>query len=182
MPNPKRNPHLVRDCEILLRVRDALAGEGVDLNWTAYRRIESWEGVRVSGSPPRVEVLYPKGLAGTIPPELGDLTGLKRLSLFDNRLTGSIPLELGKLVELEELVLSQNQLTGSIPPELGNLVNLAGLILDRNELSGDIPPELGNLKNLERLQLYLNKLSGCIPLALSDQISLVNKPPKFCGQ
>ena len=180
--NPKRNPDLVRDCEILLSVRDTLAGEGVDLNWRAYSSIESWEGIRVDGSPPRVEVLHLEGVRGTIPSELGDLSGLKWLFLTGNRLTGSIPPELGKLAELEQLLLSQNQLTGSIPPELGNLVNLEYMILDRNELVGDIPQELGNLENLKSLQLYANNLTACIPLTLSEQITLVNKPPDFCAQ
>ena len=186
--DPDKNPGLVRDCEILLSIRDTLAGEGVELNWRAQRRIESWEGIWVEGSPPRVEWLIFPGpgtarLAGSIPPELGGLTGLNRLWLSEHRLTGSIPPELGNLVELESLLLSQNRLTGPIPPQLGNLVNLRELILDRNELTGDIPPELGNLKNLKILQLSLNNLTGCVPRELSGQIdSNLGPDLQFCEQ
>ncbi len=111
-------------------------------------------------------------LNGSIPPELGRLSGLTHLLLQKNELSGSIPPEMGELSNLTNLYLSDNQLTGSIPPELGELSNLAALRLNFNKLSGSIPPELGKLTNLESLYLSGNELSGSIPPELGELINL----------
>ena len=109
----------------------------------------------------RVTSLELTDLAGTIPPELGDLTGLETLSLSGS-LSGPIPPELGNLARLTSLELKNNQLTGGIPPELGNLVYLEKLSID-SSLSGPIPPELGNLTSLASLGLRDNQFTGGIP-------------------
>ena len=171
VPNPKSNPDLVSDYETLLRIRDTLAGETGQLNWSQAYPITEWRGITVAGSPPRVEALKLRWvrdwtLDGSIPPEIGDLIGLKELLLEGHAFTGGIPAELGNLTLLETLQLSQLSLAGSIPPELGNLVNLRGLFLTHNVLTGTIPPELGNLSNLEAAGLDGNKFSGCFPGAL----------------
>ena len=82
-------------------------------------------------------------LSGPIPPELGSLTNLTRLNLYDNDLTDPIPAELGGLANLELLWLGANDLTGPIPPELGNLTSLTNLDLRYNAgLTGPLPLEL----------------------------------------
>ena len=165
--NPGDNPLLVQDCETLFTNRDTLAGD-VQLNWSANVPIEQWEGVNVEGSPLRVVELQLENrlLSGQIPPELGALTGLKRLELGGNELSGAIPRQLGNLESLTVLDLAQNSLTGEIPPELGNLRNLEGLALGSNELTGNIPPQLGNLRDLFTLNLQFNELTGGIPETL----------------
>ena len=81
---------------------------------------------------------------GGIPPELGRLQNLQKLTLLRNKLDGSIPFEIGRLSSLEELDISHNQLTGPIPQELGNLTNLIVLDLRGNDLTGCVPRELSN--------------------------------------
>ena len=61
---------------------------------------------------------------GEIPPEIGNLTNLIVLRLYDNQFTGEIPSEIGYLTNLERLKLHTNQLTGSIPETLCDLSNL----------------------------------------------------------
>ena len=112
------------------------------------------------------------GLKGPIPPELGNLANLSRLSLHGNNLTGSIPPELGNLASLTSLNLEINDLVGPIPSELGNLASLTSLHLGINDLQGPILPELGNLTNLRRLSLYGNNLTGSIPTELTNLASL----------
>ena len=170
---------IVSDCESLLAARDALAGSG-RLNWSASTPIKDWDGVTVGGTPPRVVGLSvnSRGLDGTIPAELGDLTGLRRLDLFENRLTGPIPAELGKLVKLQSLNLSDNRLTGQIPSQLGVLGELRSLFLQRNDLVGVIPSALGFLDDLAEADLSGNNLLGCAPPIANDHTG----PPCFVAE
>ena len=135
------NPGIVSDCVSLLAARDVLAGNR-SLNWSADTPIKDWDGVTVGGTPVRVVGLSvnSRGLDGTIPATLGDLAGLRRLHLFQNRLTGPIPAGLGKLADLQSLDLSDNRLSGSIPSELGDLRNLVEVDLSGNDLRGCTPP------------------------------------------
>ena len=62
------------------------------------------------------------GLTGSIPGQLGNLTGLKYLYLDGNRLTGSIPTQLEDLRGLHKLQLRNNNgLTGCVPSGLNDL-------------------------------------------------------------
>ena len=173
------NTGVVSDCESLLAARDILAGSG-RLNWSAGTPIKDWDGVTVGGTPPRVVSLSvnSRGLDGTIPAELGDLTGLQRLDLFENRLTGPIPAELGRLVKLQSLNLSDNRLTGQIPSQLGVLGELRSLFLQRNDLVGVIPSALGFLDDLVEADLSGNNLRGCAPPVANDHTG----PPCFVAE
>ena len=142
---PDDHAGLVADCEILLEVRDTLAGD-IFLNWSANVAIEEWDGITVGGSTKRIThiELSGKGLNGEVPPELG------------------------RLSSLEELSMDSNRLSGKIPSELGELSNLKVLKLDHNQLSGEIPPELSALAQLEELKLSGNGLTGCVPEQWKD--------------
>ena len=118
------------------------------------------------------EVAEPHGLAGPIPPELGDLANLEVLILGQNDISGPIPPELGDLANLEVLDIGWNDISGPIPPELGDLANLELLDIGWNDISGPIPPELGDLANLELLHLHSNNLTGSIPPELGDLANL----------
>ena len=155
--DPASNPGLVEDCEVLLAARDTLAGTGT-LNWSASTPVTSWEGVGVSRSPSRVTSLglSDKQPTGSIPVELGQLSNLHQVYLYNNQLTGSIPVELGQLSNLWQLRLSGNELTGAIPAELANLTNLKELWLNNNQLTGLVPHQLAQLSNLAALRLVDN--------------------------
>ncbi len=113
---------LGRDCALLLRARDALAG-GAALNWRRSTPIGAWRGVTVGGAPPRVRVLdlSGAGLRGRIPPQLGGLDRLAALRLDGNRLAGPAPAELAALEELAVLRLDGNLLEGCLPWPLRGL-------------------------------------------------------------
>ena len=173
VPEPTDNAGLVGDCTVLLAARDTLAGEAA-LDWSAFTAITDWTGITVGGSPLRVTKLglTNRGLNGTVPPSLGQLTKLAVLNLSANALTGAIPAELGDLTGLEWLWLYTNRLTGSIPTELGGLTNLRQLYLSSNLLDGPIPAQLGDLSSLERLSLHDNQLTGSIPTELGGLMNL----------
>ena len=180
IPEPDENPGLVGDCEVLLGLRDTLAGQ-VRLVWNEETPIAEWQGIALGGSPPRVHELELRdsGLTGILPPELGLLEELRKLDLATrrgeprpNRLTGLIPPELGQLRKLEDLNLASNSLSGPIPPELGQLDNLRWLFLDGNSLIGGMPTELAGLSRLVVLDLEYNLLTGTIPSELGNLSSL----------
>jgi Leucine-rich repeat (LRR) protein len=131
--------------------------------------INTWDGVVFGGPENRVTGLYLNGnnLIGNIPPEIGDLNGLRNLSMSNNTgLSGAIPGSIGNLSFLVTLSLSNNSLTGSIPATLGGLQLLEEIYLDRNKLSGPIPPALGNLKETYIINFAHNGLTGPFPAAL----------------
>ena len=142
-------------------------------NWHTDAPLEEWRGVTIDVEG-RVSVLWlgDNNLQGPIPPELGNLSNLRRVYLSGNQFTGVIPPELGSLAKLTWLWLSNNDLTGPIPPEIGDLANLEDLNLFDNNLSGAIPPELDALENLTDLSLSSNKLSGPIPPELGNLAGL----------
>ncbi len=125
--------------------------------------------------------LRSKGLSGSIPPEIGDLTYLTNIDLHTNFLTGSIPTEIGNLGNLEYLTLSNNYLVGNLPTEIGYLTKLRGLHLDNsswflgnNQVTGNIPVEIGNLVNLKTLYLSRNNFTGSIPNSISNLTNLLD--------
>ena len=171
VPDPAGNAGLVRDCQVLLGLRETFFGEFAPWsNWRPGTPMDQWSGVRTTGTPPRVTALklVDQGLRGTLSSALGDLTALRTLDLADNFFSGPIPAELGNLSQLRNLRLSRNNLRGPIPPALGRLANLESLELDQNLLTGTIPAELGQLVNLRLLGLKRNGLTGDIPAALGQ--------------
>ena len=170
---PAQNRGLVDDCETLIDLHGTLFGAAAT-NWGATVPLDEWQGVFVSGSPPRVRRLeLGEGAIGTfdhggrLPPEIAQLEYLERLDLSGNQLAGSIPTEWGMLPHLQTLNLSENNVTGEIPAELSNLTHLKFLDLSNNGLSGVIPPALAQVTSLRQLRLYGNQLTGCIPVGLS---------------
>ncbi len=144
-----------------------------DEDWLSDKPLGEWFGVTTDaqGRVTRLELLK-NNLAGTIPPELGNLSNLTVLNLYDNQLEGIVPAELGNLTSLTTLILRNNDFNGSIPAELGQLNDLEVLVLNGNELTGDIPAELGRLINLTSLRLIFNSLSGSIPSELGQLTNL----------
>ena len=108
----------------------------------------------------------------TIPSEIGLLTQLQMLDLYQQQLVGTIPSTMGNLIHLTALYLYVNQLTGTIPSTLGNLVLLTGLYFAQNQLSGSIPSTFGNLIELNYLYLYNNQLTGTLPASLKNLVKV----------
>lgn len=119
------------------------------------------ENVSIFGSLQELD-LSGNAITGSIPAEIGNLTGLSNMNLSSNKISGSIPTAIGNLTNLTNLDLGNNSLSGTIPVEVGNLTKLTNLDLGGNNLSGSIPEALGKLGNLESLDISGNKLSGLI--------------------
>ena len=154
---------------------DATGGAGWtdSTSWKTPAPLGEWHGVTTDGAG-RVSrlVLRDNGLAGPIPPDVGNLAHLEGLFLDNNDLTGPVPAELGSLANLRSLVLNGNRLTGPIPRRLERLTNLRSLNLGYNRLSGPVPAFLGTLAGLESLSVRGNDLTGPIPGALGGLVNL----------
>ena len=123
------------------------------------------------------------GLAGALPPSLGELgPSLARLDLPLNAIT-SVPTELGALTALTELALGDNAIT-SLPTELGALAGLKELDLDENAITS-VPTEIGALTGLTDLRLANNQMTG-VPAEFrtvdpAAVCSLFNNPDFSCA-
>ena len=168
------------DRAALIDIYNALGGDNWTTsphNWLSPIVLEEWQGVYTDFESGRVVHLDIRflNLDGKLPPELGDLTALRRLqinSLNSSGLHEPIPPEIGNLVNLTSIHLGNNRLNGPIPPELGDLTKLERLELPCNSLNDDIPSEIGSLVNLTYLDLSCNKLTGPIPAELSNLTKL----------
>ncbi|EFJ13364.1 hypothetical protein SELMODRAFT_122408 [Selaginella moellendorffii] len=116
--------------------------------------------------------LQGRGLEGSIPAAIGELSSLTALYLHYNSLSGSIPSSLASLTGLTDVYLNVNKLSGAIPSQLTSLRNLQALQLCCNDLSGPIPDALGHLGLLNLLALQHNHLDGRIPASLGQLSSL----------
>ncbi|CAB9517526.1 Leucine Rich Repeat [Seminavis robusta] len=106
-------------------------------------------------------------LPGSIFESWGQVTFLK---INNNNLEGSLPSQLGLLTSLELLWLFQNRFSGSIPSELGLLSNVTELFLHDNNLTGGVPESLTSMAALDHLTLSNTSLSGSIPEALCEKV------------
>jgi Leucine-rich repeat (LRR) protein len=181
------------ECEALVAIYNATGGPGwgKQNNWLQTTEPCLWHGVTCQAEHVTNLALISQGMTGAVPPELGDLTYLKYLSLVNNQLT-SIPEEIGNLSALVYLDLGSNQIS-SLPPQVGNLSALQQIELEENLLTSlpeeienlsqltrlvasdnlleTLPPEIGNLSNLRYLFVGNNRLTS-LPVELGGLTSL----------
>ena len=108
------------------------------------------------------------GLVDTLPPELGELTALKRL-LFENTNVSSIPSTIGGCGGLTYLVATGNQLT-ALPDQLFTIRSLTSVTVDSNQI-GALQEAVGQLTGLLSLNVASNNLTA-LPNALASMTSL----------
>ncbi|RHN41165.1 putative protein kinase RLK-Pelle-LRR-XII-1 family [Medicago truncatula] len=106
------------------------------------------------------------GIEGNIPVEVGNMSNLLLLSLYDNNINGPIPRSLKGLEKLQVLSLAYNALKGSFIDELCLIKSLGELYLENNKLSGVLPTCLGNMTSLRILNVGSNNLNSKIPSSL----------------
>uniref|UniRef100_A0A3Q7GM76 Protein kinase domain-containing protein n=1 Tax=Solanum lycopersicum TaxID=4081 RepID=A0A3Q7GM76_SOLLC len=111
--------------------------------------------------------------SGVIPREIGNLTGVTRIDLYNNELTGHIPNTVQGMLSLQELYLQRNKIEGRIPEVICGLNNLGALDLSRNQFSGSVPPCLGSVTSLRTLYLAYNRLNSRLPASLGGLHDLI---------
>ena len=175
------------DYDALMAIYNATGGPGWTnmVDWGTSCDVCDWTNVECNAMGRVNNLILQFDLVGAIPGELGNLTELEVLRIFNNQVTSlpstigdlskltylevafeplitNIPPEIGMLTELETLYF--DYINGTIiPPELGNCTKLKLLCLEGSTLAGNIPSSFENLANLEILNLYGNDLTGPIP-------------------
>jgi hypothetical protein len=134
-----------------------------------------WQGIDCAGYEVINIVLNQNSLRGTLPSQLGLLTGSSIFDMSANEIFGTVPSELGLLTALYAFeVHSNSNLTGTIPSEIGQMTRLQLLWMNSAQFSGSVPSQLGKFTFLTRqLYLYSNNLCDDIPselAALSSQV------------
>jgi len=133
-------------------------------NYTANNLCELfWTGVLCRGDNITEIILGNKGIAGTIPQSIGNLTDLIWIDFTLNFLSGTLPDSISELSNLLEITVAENSLTGSIPDSIGSLKSLINLDMSENSIHGNLPSTIGQLSNLQYLTIAQTNLSGTIP-------------------
>ena len=122
-PTPVPGSLAAMELEALVALYNSTNGPGWKTNefWLSVVHPSDWYGVVTHGGAVRGLQLPDNGLTGPLPPELGNVEGLRELDLSGNRLTGPVPAELGQLSNLRKLLLGGNSLTGCLPDGLRNV-------------------------------------------------------------
>lgn len=167
------------DYDALLAFFNSTNGPNWNNPWDITAPIEAWDVPGNLDFDPVTDrvtniTLNNRGLTGTIPPEIGDLTELNTLFLFQNNITGDIPDELWTLSNMETLIIGAQQdrmLTlpgGAIPAAISNMTDLFWLNLTQVPISQPLPQELFELASLERLRLADCGITGQLPEGLGN--------------
>lgn len=159
-------PEELSQKETLIALYDATDGDNwyFNDNWCTDAPLSEWYGVSIGADGKVCSLNLPNNqLKGSLPEEIGLLTGIERLDLHGNWLSGEFPEALFNLTHLSTLDLSDNQLSGTLPSSIGKLNELYYLFLSSNNFTGSLPEELGSLSNLGQVELSYNQFEGIIP-------------------
>ena len=102
----------------------------------------TWGGVLCSSGVVTGINLSGKGLRGTVPSSISQLSALSYLSLAVNSLHGTIPSTLAHLSRLSSLDMHSNAINGTLPSSLNVASSLTTLLLQHTSLSGSLPTSL----------------------------------------
>lgn len=106
-------------------------------------------------------------MTGTIPSEIGQLTGaFRRLQVTNNTMSGTIPEQLYDLKNFERLFINNAGFSGTISQKITTLTKLAFLDLDKNSFTSTLP-DISSLTNLELFAIAENNFVGQLPTFVS---------------
>ena len=147
---------LAEEEQVLLVLYEATGGAswGAALGWSPDRPVAEWGGVETDSAGAVTGLnLRDAGLAGEMPPALGNLTRLQHVDFASNRLHGEIP---ASIFGDTSLVSSR---AGDADGEVGASRSIVSFDVSNNELSGPIPRTVGEAVHLQEFILG-NSLVG----------------------
>jgi hypothetical protein len=115
-------------------------------------------------------------ISGPVPSEIGLMNSLETAYLYAVNWYGTIPTELGQLTGINRLSVSNKAdeatselhplegIVRSLPSEMGNILSsmLWLFVYNTSSITSTIPTEIGRLTKIERIQLKNNRLTGTI--------------------
>ena len=107
------------------------------------------------------------------------------LNLSFNSLSGTLPADIGILTGLSVLDLRHNEFTGHIPDTISGLTQLNYLDVSYNNLNGLFPAAICDLKELTFLNMSYNEIGGRVPKTgscLNYTSSSFLSNPNMCGE
>ena len=157
------------DRNALIAFYHAMGGDNWvnNTNWCSDKPLNEWFGVVTTEFGTVKELnLDSNNLVGTIPPEIGDLAYLKRLSLCLASISGGLPEEFGKLDRLDAAHFNLSNMAGPLPLCIVDCENLRTIDFVGNKFTGSIPKEYAVLMDRMKdtyISFSNNNLSGVIP-------------------
>lgn len=121
-------------------------------------------------------VLVKNNLQGELPSEIGALSSLETLDVFDNAIGGTVPAAVGSLPAFRLLDVEQNALTGPAFVDLSGAAAIESYRVSFNDLTGMIPSDIGARTTLKELWAAGNSLTGTIPTSLGSLPDLGASP------
>ncbi|XP_039158712.1 receptor-like protein kinase 5 [Eucalyptus grandis] len=122
--------------------------------------------------------LSKNNLSGTIPPDFGNFSPLRRFEVAYNNLTGAFPEQLCHGGTLSWLAAMDNNLNGSCRSHLeiavlcpifrGAVPNLTRIEMSNNKFFGKIPSTVSSWRNMAVFEAGNNLLSGTVPTELTE--------------
>jgi Leucine-rich repeat (LRR) protein len=91
-----------------------------------------------------------------------DGSTVSKLVFPGNKMNGTLPLDVGLLSGLETLVLKENDIEGWIPHSLGLLTSLITLDLADNKFNGRLPNTISQMTSLQYIYAQRNQLEGLL--------------------
>ncbi|WP_440121419.1 leucine-rich repeat domain-containing protein [Tenacibaculum sp. Ill] len=161
-----RTVESINDKNALIALYNATNGVNWTDSWDLNEDISTWKGVTVNTAGRVTELnLSNRGLNGTLPVEIGNLSELKRFWIqggLSDTLTGNIPSTICNLLKLEHIIISKVG-NGIIPSCLFTIPSLKIISISGkagNSPTLDIPDDLSSLTNLTNLSLKYVDLSS----------------------
>ncbi|WCJ33660.1 transmembrane kinase 1 [Euphorbia peplus] len=158
------------DAAVMIKLRENL-GNPASLRWSGTDPCQ-WAHIQCDSAKTRVTAIQIGGqnLKGTLPPELRNLTALKRFEVMGNSLTGAVP-SLSGLSSLEVVYLHDNGFT-SIPTDFFDGMNsLTEVSLDKNPFQPwEIPVSLQGATTLKNFSAAGCNVVGKIPEFFNNDV------------
>jgi hypothetical protein len=113
-------------------------------DWFAKPNECDWTGITCTVNTVKILSLPRQGLNGTMPDDVGLLTGLLTFDVNSNQLVGPLPPSIGLWTNITIFSVYRNQLAGTVPKDVSKWTSIQEAYFFQNMLNGTMPDFGGN--------------------------------------